>query len=93
MFFKTFFYFCSSDSKNESIKKKMKIRKQILEKVADSYGCRKQLMTALGVSAPTMSRYIQDNDDNLTKAASLKVIGEYFNLPAEEILEEENKAA
>jgi hypothetical protein len=71
----------------------MKIRKQILEKVADSYGCRKQLMAALSVSPPTMSRYLQDNDDNLTKAASLKVIGDYFNLTQEEILEEEIKAA
>lgn len=71
----------------------MKIRKDVLEKIAESQGCRQQIREALGVSAPTMSRYIQDNDDNLTKAASLKVIGEYFNMDVNGILEEEIKAA
>lgn len=79
--------------RNENKEKKMKIRKDVLEKIADSQGCRQQIREALGVSAPTMSRYIQDNDDNLTKAASLKVIGEYFNLESEDIIEEEPKAA
>ena len=67
----------------------MKIRMQVLEKVAESQGCRRKLMDALDISAPTMTRYIQDNDDNLTKAAALKVIGEYFNLTNEEIMIDE----
>lgn len=81
--------------RNENKQKKMKIRKEVLEKVSDSQGCKKRIKEALGVSDPTMSRYLQDNDENLTKAASLKVIGEYFNLEMEEILDESetNKAA
>ncbi len=67
----------------------MKIKKSVLKKVAESQGCRNRLMEALNISQPTMSRYVQDNDDNLTKAAALKVIGEYFNLTNEQMLEDE----
>jgi len=66
----------------------MKIKKNVLEKLAESPACKKLLIDALGVSQSSISRYIQENDDNLTKAASIKVIGEYFNLEADEILEE-----
>lgn len=71
----------------------MKIKKNVLAKVHESPAVKKKLMSALNVSAPTISRYIDENDDNLTKAASLKIIGEYFNLTTEQILSEEKAAA
>lgn len=39
-------------------------------------------------SKPTIYRYINDNDDNLTKAAALKVIREETGLTDEQILED-----
>jgi hypothetical protein len=86
-FTKAFLYLLSL-FKNENKIKNMKVRESVLKKVAESYGCRKLIMQALSISAPTMTRYIQDNDDNLTKAASLKVIADYFNLKQDEVLEE-----
>lgn len=71
----------------------MKIRITVLAKIQRSQGCKDLIREALDISAPTMSRYVNENDENLTKAAALKVIGEYFNLTTEEILEEETKAA
>lgn len=44
---------------------------------------------ALGVSTATMYRYVKDNESDLTKAASLKVIREETGLTDLEILEEE----
>lgn len=74
--------------KNENKIKTMKLKKSILEMVAGSYKCRKELMETLEVSAPTMSRYISDNDDNLTKIAALKVISKNFNHPIDSLTEE-----
>lgn len=70
----------------------MKLKTEILKKVAESHGCRRRLMETLGVSAPTMSRYINDNDDNLTKLASLQIISAYFNQPVTELVEETENA-
>lgn len=39
-------------------------------------------------SEPTIYRYINDNDDNLTKAAALRVIREETGLTDDQILEE-----
>jgi transcriptional antiterminator len=49
---------------------------------------RRRLMEALGVTEFTISRYIQKNNDNLTKAAAMQVIREATGLPENEILEE-----
>ncbi|SEP49229.1 hypothetical protein [Niastella yeongjuensis] len=49
---------------------------------------RRRLMDALGSTEFTISRYIQKNSDNLTKAAALQVIRETTGLPDNEILEE-----
>lgn len=46
------------------------------------------LAAVLGVHEKTVYRYISDNDDNLTKAASLQFIKEETGLPESEILEE-----
>jgi hypothetical protein len=53
-----------------------------------SPGIVKKLAGAIGVSEPSIYRFINDNDDNLTKAAALKVIREETGLTDEEILEE-----
>jgi hypothetical protein len=49
---------------------------------------RKRLMDVLGCTEFTISRYIQKNSDNLTKAAAMQVIREVTGLPDSEILEE-----
>jgi hypothetical protein len=48
---------------------------------------RRRLMDSLRCTEFTISRYIQRNSDNLTKAAALKVIREVTGLPDNEILE------
>ena len=48
---------------------------------------RRRLMDTLGVTEFTISRYIQKNSDNLTKAAAMQVIREVTGLPDNEILE------
>jgi hypothetical protein len=45
-------------------------------------------MDALGVTEFTISRYIQRNSDNLTKAAALRVIRKITGMNDEQILEE-----
>ena len=49
---------------------------------------RKRLRETLGISNPTMTRLLHNNHDDLTKAASLKVIREELNLTDSDILEE-----
>jgi len=48
---------------------------------------RRRLMDVLGCTELTISRYIQKNSDNLTKAVAMQVIREVTQLPDEEILE------
>jgi hypothetical protein len=48
-----------------------------------------KLAVAIDVSEPTVYRYINDNDDNLTKAAAIRVIREETGLTDLEILEQE----
>lgn len=50
----------------------------------------KKLAPAIGASESSVYRFINDNDDNLTKAAALKVIREETGLKDEEILEDES---
>lgn len=54
-----------------------------------SPGIIKRLAEAIGVSEPSVYRFINDNDDNLTKAAAIKVIREETGLTDDQILEEE----
>lgn len=49
---------------------------------------RMRLMDALGCTEFTISRYIQKNNDNLTKAAAMQIIREVTGLPDSEILVE-----
>ena len=52
---------------------------------------RRQLMDVLGCTEFTISRYIQKNSDNLTKAAAMQVIRDMTGLADGEILEESPK--
>jgi plasmid maintenance system antidote protein VapI len=63
-------------------------RISILAVKGASPGIIKRLAEAIGVSEPSVYRFINDNDDNLTKAAALKVIREETGLTDQEILEE-----
>jgi hypothetical protein len=68
----------------------MKLTKTALDAI-NTPAVRRRLMEALGdVAESTIYRYIASNDDNLTKAAALKVIREATGLTDEEILEEES---
>lgn len=50
---------------------------------------RRRLMDVLGCTEFTISRYIQKNSDNLTKAAAMQVIRDETGLSDEEILQTE----
>jgi transcriptional regulator with XRE-family HTH domain len=73
--------------KNKQIK--MKLSKIAILAVRGVRGSGKLLAEAIGVSEVTMSRYLRDNDDNLTKAAALAIIRELTGLTDDEILIEE----
>lgn len=49
---------------------------------------RRRLMDVLGCTEFTISRYIQKNSDNLTKAAAMQVIREVTGFEDKDILEE-----
>ena len=52
---------------------------------------RRRLMDVLGCTEFTIARYIQKNNDNLTKAAAMQVIKEETGLTDKEILEEDKE--
>jgi predicted transcriptional regulator len=54
---------------------------------------RMKIALALGVSDQTVTRYIKENNDELTKAASLQVIREETGLTDKQILQKEKEAA
>lgn len=54
---------------------------------------KKSLANVLKVSTATLYRYIQENDDALTKAAALDFIGKETGLGTSEILESETEGA
>jgi len=71
----------------------MRLTKTALELI-NTPATRRKLMEALGdVAESTIYRYIAANDDNLTKAAAMKVIREATGLSDEEILEEDTVTA
>lgn len=51
------------------------------------------LALELGKSVYTITKWLNDNDDNLTKAAALKVIRDYTGLTDQQILETELEGA
>lgn len=68
---------------------KMKLKQYIIWAIKGNSGLRHELRVALGVSNPTMTRLLQDNDDDLTKAASLEVLRKRLDLTDEMILDKE----
>jgi len=54
---------------------------------------RSRIKVTLDISEPTFYRLITENDDDLTKAAVLKVIREELGITDSEILEEEKAIA
>ena len=66
----------------------MKISQKAL-KAINTPLVRRRLMDALGCTEFTISRYIQKNSDNLTKAAAMQIIREVTALQDDEILEKE----
>lgn len=75
----------------------MKLKKVVLMAIHGNTDLRRKVQEVLGISAPTMVKKLQENDDDFTKAAALKVIREELGLTDSEILEElgtvENSAA
>jgi len=71
----------------------MKLSEIALQRIKDSKSLPKKLREALGVSQPTFWRYVNNNSDELTKAAALKVIREETGLTDDQILEENGIAA
>lgn len=71
-----------------SIVIKMKIKKLVLLAIRGNTELRRKIMAALGVSHPTMQKYLNENSEQLTLAASLREIRESFELTDEDILEE-----
>jgi hypothetical protein len=66
----------------------MRLTQIALESI-DKQKVRLKIALALDCSEMSVRRYIESNDDNLTKAASLKVIREETGLTDQEILESE----
>ena len=64
----------------------MKLTQQALDAI-NNPATRRRLMDVLDCTEFTISRYIQKNSDNLTKAAAMQVIREITGLTDSEILE------
>jgi hypothetical protein len=64
----------------------MKLSQKTL-KAINNPATRRRLMDVLDCTEFTISRYIQKNSDNLTKAAAMQVIREVTGLPDNEILD------
>lgn len=64
----------------------MKLSQKAL-KTINNPATRRRLMDVLDCTEFTISRYIQKNSDNLTKAAAMQVIREVTGLPDNEILD------
>jgi len=63
----------------------MKLTKKALQAINNPVA-RRLLMEALKVTEFTIARYIQKNNENLTKAAALSVIRDLTKWPDSEIL-------
>jgi hypothetical protein len=66
----------------------MKLTLKAISELKRNKRARARLQLELNKSEYTINKYIHDNDDNLTKAAALRVIREETGLSDSEILEE-----
>ena len=67
----------------------MRLTETALEKINKPH-VRVRLAVALNVSEQTISKYIKNNDDNLTKAAAVAVIKRQTGLTEDDILDTYN---
>lgn len=67
----------------------MKLSKLAILAIRGSKDLREKIAAEMKASLGTVNRWVADNDDNLTKAAALKVIREELELTDSELLEEE----
>lgn len=65
----------------------MKLKAIVIMAIKGNSDLRKNIREALGVSNSTMTRLLQENDDDLTKAAALEIIREELKMEDSEILE------
>lgn len=68
----------------------MKLKPIVIMAIKGNPALRLKLREVLKVSNPTMTRLLQDNDDDLTKAASLEVLRKELNYTDEQILDRED---
>lgn len=66
----------------------MRIKKLVLMAIKGDKDLRAKIKAALNISEPTLYRLLSQNDEDLTKAAALKVIREGLDLTDMDILEE-----
>jgi adenosine/AMP kinase len=66
----------------------MRLSQKALNAISDPQS-RMRIAMALGVSDPTIIRYLKNNDDELTKAAAMVVIRQITGFDDEQILEVE----
>ena len=66
------------------------IKQNVIELLRNSKVGKARLQITLDKAAPTIQRYLDDNDIMLTTAKALEVIKTEFNLTEVEILETEN---
>jgi hypothetical protein len=62
------------------------IKKSVINQIRKSKNCKLRLQIALDRSAPTIQRYLTDNDIMLTTSKALEVIKSEFKLTDKEIL-------
>lgn len=68
----------------------MRLTKQAIATIRKNAECKRELMYQLKISYTTIYRWLEPNEDNndLTKALSLKIISETTGLTNEQILEQ-----
>ena len=71
-------------------RKKMKLTKQAIASIRKNAECKRELMYQLKISYTTIYRWMEsnENNNNLTKALSLKIISETTGLTNGQILEQ-----
>lgn len=67
------------------------ISQSMLQKIRHSRVCKARLQIVLDKAAPTIQRYLDDNDIMLTTKPAVDVIKEEFGVTEEEIFETESK--
>jgi hypothetical protein len=69
----------------------MKIRKIVIMAIRGNTELRRRLKEILDITEPTFIKYLNENNDALTKASALQAIREETGLSDQEILEEQEE--